>query len=224
MKWLIRALLVALTPAAPALAQAQAQSEDARLAACIDRIDRDPANAYEDGLAWLGQGNRPAARHCTALALIALGHEDEGAARLEQLANDKDAGSLEARAVYLAQAGNAWLLADAPDAAVLTLTNAMKLRPRDADLRKDRARAYVVLEKWTEAGKDLDASLELSPGDPEALRLRAQALMRMDRLDDAWRDIVQAMRLAPKDVDVLVMRGAIREAMRARGMKDPDGL
>ncbi len=213
-------LLVAAT-GAPAVAQ---QDEAARLEACIARIDQDPENAYEDALAWMGKGARPGARQCTALALIALGEEAEGAARLEQLANDKDAGGLDERGVYLAQAGNAWLLAGAPEAAVVTLTNAMKLRPRDGALRKDRARAYVMQKKWDEAGKDLDAAIELSPGDAEALRLRAQALMETGKLEDAWTDVSAAMKAAPRDVEVLVLRGQVREAMRAKGMKDPEGL
>ena len=83
---------------------------------CIEKIDKDAEAAYQDGLSWLSRGNRPAARHCTALALIALGHEAEGAARLEELANAPDGGTLEERGVYLVQSGNAWLMAGMPDA------------------------------------------------------------------------------------------------------------
>jgi len=215
-------LCVALAAAAIPLAAAQ-QSETARLRACIEKIDTAPKEAYEDGLAWMGMGARPAARQCVALALIALGQEAEGAARLEQLANDKDAGSLDQRGVYLAQSGNAWLLAKMPDAAIVTLTNAMKLRPSDGDLRKDRARAYVMLAKWTEAGKDLDAAVELSPGDAEAHRLRAYALLKMGRLDDAWTDIEAALKQSPDDVSSTVLRGDIREAIRKKGLSDPTG-
>jgi tetratricopeptide (TPR) repeat protein len=216
----MRAALVAalILAAPPAAAQ---QGEASRLQECIDKIDRDAEAAYQDGLAWMATGNRPAARHCTALALIALGQEAEGAARLEQLANAKDGGSLEERGVYLAQSGNAWLLARMPDAAVVTLTNAMKLRPSDGELRKDRARAYIALKKWNEAGADLDAAIEWSPGDAEAHRLRAFALLQIERFDDAWKDVEQALKLSPKDVDAAVLRGDIREAMRRKGLADP---
>ena len=155
---------IALALAASPAAFAQ-KSESERLQNCIDKIDRDAEEAYQDGLTWLARGNRPGARQCTAMALIALGQEAEGAARLEELANATDGGSLDQRGVYLAQAGNAWLLAKMPDAAVVTLTNALKLRPRDGELRKDRARAYIMIKKWQEAGKDLDNSIELSPGE-----------------------------------------------------------
>jgi tetratricopeptide (TPR) repeat protein len=215
-------ILAALAFAAPA-AVAQ-QSESGRLQDCIEKIDRDAEAAYQDGLAWMAAGNRPAARHCTALALIALGQEAEGAARLEQLANAPDGGSLDERGIYLAQSGNAWLLARMPDAAVVTLTNAMKLRPSDGELRKDRARAYIALEKWNDAGADLDASIELSPGDAEAHRLRAFALLQLERFDDAWKDAEAALRISPRDVDAAVLRGDIREAMRRKGLNDPAGL
>jgi tetratricopeptide (TPR) repeat protein len=200
------------------------QAEAARLNACIETIASDPEAAYEDGVNWLGLGARPAARQCVALALIALGQEEEGAARLEELANAADAGSLDARAVYLAQAGNAWLVAGAPEAAIVTLTNAIKLSPRDAALRVDRARAHMTMKAWDRAGADLDGALELSPGDGEALHLRAHALLEAGRLEDAWLDVKLAMRARPADVDLLVLRGRVREAMRAKGLPDPEGL
>lgn len=214
-------LLSLLVSAAPS---AFAQTEEQRLEQCIAQIDKDAEVAYQDGLSWLAKGNRPAARHCTALALIALGQEAEGAARLEELANAPDAGGLEERGVYLAQSGNAWLMAGLPDAAIVTLTNAMKLRPDDGELYKDRARAYVLQKKWDEAGKDLDSAIQLSAGNAEAFRLRGHVLLKLNRLDDAWKDVETAMRLAPKDIDVIVLRGDVREAMRLAGKDDPSGL
>ena len=211
-------LLIVFAPAA------LAQTEEEKLQQCITQIDKDAEVAYQDGLSWLARGNRPAARHCTALALIALGQEAEGAARLEELANAPDAGGIEERGVYLAQSGNAWLMAGMPDSAIITLTNALKLRPDDGELYKDRARAYVLLKKWNEAGTDLDSAIQLSAGNAEAFRLRGHVLMKLNRLDEAWKDVQVAMRLAPQDVNVIVLRGDVREAMRVAGMEDPAGL
>ena len=92
-----------------------AKAEDARLEACVERIETDPENAYEDGLAWTAEGNRPGARQCTALALIALGSLESGAERLQALATAPDGGTMEQRALYLSQAGHAWLQAGAPE-------------------------------------------------------------------------------------------------------------
>ncbi len=219
MRYLLVASLV-LAAAAPAFAQ----TEKVRLEQCIEKIDRDAEGAYQDGLSWQAIGNPPAARQCTALALIALGEEAEGAARLEELANAVDAGSAETRAVYLAQSGNAWLMAGMPAEAVVTLTNALKLRPGDGELFKDRARAHVTLKQWTDAGDDLDRAIIQSAGDAEAFRMRGHVRLKQNRLGEAWLDVQEAMKLAPQDVNVVVLRGDVREAMRMQGLEDPAGL
>ncbi len=219
----MRTLLVAsfiLCGAAPAFAQ----SGDQQLRQCIEKIDVDAEAAYQDGLTWLSRGNQPAARQCTALALIALGEEAEGAARLEELANAADGGSLEERGVYLAQSGNAWLMAGMPDAAIVTLTNALKLRPTDGELYKDRARAHLSMDKWAEAASDLDKAMMNAAGDAEAYRMRGHARLKQNELATAWSDVEVAMQLAPSDLNVLVLRGDVREAMRLRGIEDPAGL
>lgn len=224
----MRSLMIAaalLTCAPAAFAQPSAQDEEGRkLQACFDQIDRDPEIAYQDGLTWISRGNRPAARHCTALALIAMGQEAEGALRLEELANATDAGGLDERGVYLAQSGNAWLLAGMPDEAIVTLTNAMKLRPSDGELYVDRARAHVMNRAWADAIKDLDIAIARSAGGSESYRLRGHARLKLNRLPEAWSDVEAAMRLAPTDVKVVVLRGDVREAMRLQGMEDPAGL
>lgn len=217
---LMAVVMMALVPGAGA----QTQSVAARLNACIDKIESDPDEAYEDALAWAQERGPPEARQCVALALIGKKLYQEGAYRLESLANDNDAGGLEQRTMYLAQAGNAWLLASMPDAAVLTLTNALKLAPKDPALFIDRARAQMAMKKWPEARKDLDAAIGFSPGNSEALGMRAKAKLESGELDGAWKDVKAAMALAPKNVEDLVLRGQIREAMRAKGMKDPEGL
>jgi tetratricopeptide (TPR) repeat protein len=153
-----------------------------------------------------------------------LGEEEEGAARLEELANAKDGGTLDARAVYLTQSGNAWLLAKRPEAAIVTFTNAIKLKPQDAALRKDMARAHITLRQWENAGESLNTALSLSPGDGEALRMRAMVLLNMDRLPEAWEDVELALKFSPKDVEAVLVRGDIREAMRKKGMRDPTGI
>ncbi len=214
----VACVLLAASPAA------FAQTEKEKLEQCVEQIDRDAEVAYQDGLTWLSKGNRPAARQCTALALIALGQEAEGASRLEELANAPDAGGIDERGVYLAQSGNAWLMAGMPEEAIVTLTNAMKLRPSDGELFKDRSRAHVQLKHWKEAASDLDSAIVLSAADAEAYRLRGYALMKQNQLDAAWQDVVAAQKLAPKDVNVLLLRGDVREAMRRQGMDDPAGL
>jgi len=191
-----------------------AKAEDARLQACIDKIETDPENAYEDGLAWTFEGNRPGARHCTALALIALGSYDTGAQRLEALATSSDGGSTEQRALYLSQAGHARLQAGAADLAVVSFTDALKLAPGTLDLLLDRASAYILLAEWDKALSDLDLALANSPGHGPGYQLRAEVHLAKRAYDLAMRDVRAAMEADPSNIDTLVLRGRVREAIR----------
>jgi tetratricopeptide (TPR) repeat protein len=220
---LLAGSLLLAAPSAFAQGLTGAQDEAVRLAECRKKIETAPDQAYEDGLAWMTIGARPAARYCVALALIGLGQEEEGALRLEQLANAKDGGTLDARAVILGQAGNAWLLAGKPDAAIVAFGNAIKIVPSNAEGHKDRARAYMIKSDWESAGKDLDTAIELSPGDGEALRMRGHNLMKLKRYDDAWADAVASLKANPKDVEAALLRGELREAARKDGRPDPAG-
>ena len=69
--------ILALAIATLAMTQSSSATIEAReadrLEACVAKIEVDAEEAYEDGLAWIYQGNRPGARQCTAMALIALG-------------------------------------------------------------------------------------------------------------------------------------------------------
>ncbi|MFC7292234.1 hypothetical protein [Hirschia litorea] len=197
-----------------------AAEEVQRLEACLEKLETSPEDAYEDGLAWMAETNRARARHCTALALIELGKIEEGAARLEDLANAPDGGSIGDRAVYLAQSGNAWLLAHRYEAAELTLTNAIRLSPEDHELYKDRARARVMLKNWFGVDSDVSEALRLKANDIEALKIRIQARIELGELQLAHQDVQVAMALAPKDIDVLVLRGDVREAQRKEAARN----
>lgn len=186
--------------------------EQEKLNACLQKLDEAPSEAYEDGLAWLSEGNRPGARYCTAMALIELGETAEGAFRLEALANAPDGGSLEDRALYLAQAGNAWLASNLPEEALLTLNNAIRLNPEDPDLLIDRARAHLLMENWVLGETDLTDALERQPGAFDAYLLRAETRLRQNRLDEAMNDVLQARAIDPENIEALLLRGRIREA------------
>lgn len=200
-----------------ATAQQIEHDEQARLDACLALTDTDPDAAYEAGLAWLGQsGGRPKARFCTAMALVAKGVYDEGAYRLEMLANAPDAGSMEQRLVYLAQAGNAWIAAELPDEAIIALGNALKLAPKNPGLLVDRAAAFLMKGEAQRAIGDLNVALEQAPDLADALFLRARAFLANDQPELALSDIEAARAIEPANVDMVVLRGDIREAIRVR--------
>lgn len=202
-------------------ADADRLAEAARLDACIAKLDEDPEAAYEDGLAWVGEGGRPFAKQCTALALIELGHAAEGAARLEDLANADDGGSLSQRIVYLTQSGNAWLVAGQPEAALVTLDNAIRLSPADPHLKADRATALMTLNRWNDALSDLDDALGYLPRDGGILKLRAETRLNIGDLTGARQDVVSAIAIDPEDIDAYVLRGRVNEAERVRAEDPP---
>lgn len=206
--------LISILLASIAVMQTASVDESTRFQTCLETIEGDAEAGYEYGLAWTYQGNRPVARQCTALALVALGQEAEGAARLEELANAVDGGSIQQRTIYLTQAGNAWMQAGAPEAAELALTNALKLAPRDADLLLDRASAKLMQENWTAAVTDLDTALDIKPGNGPAHHLRAEAHFNLNQLEQAQDDVYAAMQADPENIDTLLLRGRVREAQR----------
>lgn len=59
-----------------------------------------------------------------------------------------------------------------------------------ATFYKNRAAAYLKLEKYEQALKDCDKSLELEPNEPKALYRRAQAKENLGRYEEAYRDAI----------------------------------
>nr|WP_070958489.1 hypothetical protein [Hyphomonas sp. Mor2] len=211
---LVSVLLSGILPIAQSASEDIARAEMERLQACIEKIETAPEEAFEDSLAWLSNGNRPKARYCNAVSLLALDRLEEGAARLEALATAPDAIELQDRILYLAQAGNAWLAGNYPDAAIVSLSEALKLEQDDPDIFKDRAAAYLAVERWLEGVDDLNTALELRPNDAEALSLRARAHLATENLPAAKADMEEALSMEPENIDILVLRGDIREAIR----------
>lgn len=195
-------------------AQADRLVEAQRLDACIAKLDDDPEGAYDDGLKWINEGGRPYARQCTALALVELGQAAEGAVRLEDLANAENGGSLSQRVIYLTQSGNAWLLAGAPEAALVTLNNAIKLSPNNPLLKADRAAAYMALGQWTAAARDLNIAKRSRPYDTSMLQMRAETRLNLDDLEGAKADIDAALAIDHTDIKTLLLRGRVIEALR----------
>jgi len=194
--------------------------EAQRLDACIAKLDTDPEGAYDDGLKWINEGGRPYARQCTALALVELGQAAEGAARLEDLANSENGGSLSQRVIYLTQSGNAWLLAGAPEAALVTLNNAIKLSPTNPLLKADRAAVYMALGQWTDAARDLNIAKRSRPYDTSILQMRAETRLNLDNLEGAQADVNAAMEIDGTDIKTLLLRGRVIEARRLASKDD----
>jgi len=191
---------------------------DAKHKACLERIAEDNELAYEEAMIWQDEGGGRRAKHCVAMALYALGHEDEAAARLDSLAIASDGGNKKMRADFYAEAANFWLVDGQADRAYKSASEGLKLRKDHIDLRIARARAYAMLERYDYAEIDLTSVLKFSPNNADALRYLADAKMKQGRLNEAKTDIERALRADPTKVETALLRGQINEAIRLEAL------
>jgi tetratricopeptide (TPR) repeat protein len=217
---LLPALVLALSPllAAPA-AQAKPETiDDAKeYQTCMTLAKSKPDDGWEESLAWASMGGGEPARHCGAIALIELGKYDEAGHRLEDLANETKRGDA-IRAQMLAQAAQAWLLANNVDRADADQRAALKLAPDDPGILIDHAITLAQVHHYQDAINDLSQVLARQPNRIEALTLRASAYRYLGDFAAARTDIDHALQLDPTFPDALVERGILR---RLSG--DPNG-
>jgi tetratricopeptide (TPR) repeat protein len=202
----------------PHSAEADAETYDR----CMKLARQNPREAQTLAQAWHAQGGAHPADHCAAVALIGLGKYQEGATRLQALAQAMIMSAPAAlRADVLDQAGQAWLLAGDPVRAYVAEGQAVSLHPSDPDLLIDRAEAAASAGYLDRAVADLDRVLESHPDRVDALIYRASAYRALDRLDPARADIDKALARAPHSAAALLERGNIRrlegDATGARG-------
>ncbi|MBV8916397.1 MAG: tetratricopeptide repeat protein [Acetobacteraceae bacterium] len=175
---------------------------------CLGMLNTDPSGAIAFADTWTGGGE--AAAHCRALSEVALGEPDRGAEALDKLAATSTAPPA-ARAMVFGQAGQAWMMAGAPDRAYASATQALALSPDEPDLLIDRAIAGTSLERYREAADDLTHALEFDPRRVDALVMRAAAWRQLGLLDQAEDDIDRAFAEDADNPDALLERGIIRQ-------------
>ena len=196
-----------LMPAGAVLAQALDGAQEYK--ACLVLAKNNPEAGWEEALTWQSLGGGEASRHCAAIALIGLGKYGEAAARLETLANEsvREDG---VRAEMLAQAAQAWLLADNVGRADSAQRGALLLAPGNPDILLDHAVLLAQVNHYAEAAKVLSTLLRAQPNRVEALTLRAAAFRFLDNLPGAEDDIDQALKLDPDFPDALFERGILK--------------
>lgn len=185
--------------------------------ACMVLAKKSPEEGFESALNWRDLGGGDAAEHCVAASLISLGHHTEAAERLETLAH-KPKQNPSVRAGLLAQAAQAWLLADQAARAEAVLTVAMKLTPDDSALYVDRAQARAALKDFQGALEDLNHAIAREDRRADAYVFRATTYRFLDKLELALADVERALSLAPTHAEGLLERGNLR-----RLRQDNDG-
>lgn len=193
---------------------------DQKHKACLERIAEDSELALEDAMVWRSEGGGRRAKHCEAMALFALGHEDEAANRLDTLAKASDGGSPSMRANFYAEAANFWLASENPTKAYSSSTAGLEIAKNHIDLRIARARSYAMSGRYDFAETDLTSVLFFDAEHVDALRYRADARLQQDKLSEALTDIEKALSLDFENVETAVVRGRIKEAIRLKGRDD----
>jgi tetratricopeptide (TPR) repeat protein len=179
---------------------------------CLAVLTDDPDGARQIADAWAAAGGGDGAAHCQGLSLIATGHPDLGAERLEQLAAASLAPDL-AKATIFAQASQARLMANQAGKARDDATRAVGLAPGDAELLILRALASEAAGRWDDAIADLTRALTLDIHRADVLALRAAAWRRTDRLELAVADTDRAIALDPDNAEALLERGIERQRL-----------
>jgi tetratricopeptide (TPR) repeat protein len=177
---------------------------------CLGLLRRDPDGALTFAESWDAAQGGEGAKHCGALALLALGEPEKAAERLEALARN-GAGSATARAAIYSQAVQAWMMANQSGRAFGAATMGLTIAPGDLDLMLDRAVALGTLGRYAEALEDLARVLEADPDRAEAWVFRAASLRHLDRVEQAATAVDRALRLAPENAEALLERGIIRQ-------------
>jgi regulator of sirC expression with transglutaminase-like and TPR domain len=210
--WIVAAPRVALTAeeVLPVPPEPPRLADGPEMERCLALLRTDAEDAQAFARRWDAEGGGEGARHCDALAMLALGDPARAAERLEALALRSRAGGT-ARAAVFAQAAQAWLMAGQPNRAFGATTMALTLTPDDADLLVDRAVALGSLTRYREAIADLDRALAIAPDRAEALVFRAAAWRHLDRTENALRDIARALAISPDNPEALLERGILRQ-------------
>lgn len=205
--YVILAFAAAFGLAAPPVF-AQAIDPRREYATCMADARANPKEGFDHATQWLGLGGGDAARHCQGAALIGMGQHEEGAQRIENLAQNMQANAY-FRAELLAQAAQGWMLASKYDRAEATLTAAIKLDPENNELYIDRAQAMAERGDLENALRDLNFVLSRDPLKSDAYVFRASAYRQLGKTDLASADLVTALQINPAHVEAFLERGML---------------
>jgi len=215
-------LALALSLAAPALAQSPATDPGRRYSACMAQARAEPVKALNAAQEWFREGGGMAARHCVAIALYGAGQFVEAGTQLEQLGREMTGQSAQLRAEVFAQAGQAYQAARLGEKALSMQNASILLDPRNADIWVDRSITFAAVSAWREAASDLSRALELSPSRPDVLVLRAAAWRNSGDSAKALADAEAALRIEKDYPDALLERGLARRLRNDRAGSDAD--
>lgn len=175
--------------------------------ACLQAALVDPEATFEKALKWRDLGGGAPARHCAAVAVYALGHFKEAAARFEAIVHEEKNLPAKLQASLLSQAGHAWRNAGENERAASALGAALKHDPDNLDALIERSLMRAAAKQYWEAIDDLNQVIDLRPNDADALVLRASVYRDLESIELAGDDVARALTLDPAHAGALLERG-----------------
>ncbi len=174
---------------------------------------QDPKAAEDSARTWLGLGGGDPAKHCIAVALIGQQRFGEAAESLENLATTMKQPIARLQSEMLAQAGQAWMLANNSERAIQAQTAGLSYQPDNIELLVDRSIAFATREEFWEAVDDLNKAFEMNPQRTDILVLRASAYRRLEAIELALDDLNRALEIDPGYPEGLLERGIVYRMM-----------
>ena len=218
---MLNLLSTLLLVAAPASAQPLPTLNEVQFDECLKLAGTDPASAVTEASLWAQQGGGYLARACHGYALATDFNFDLAIPMLTEAAKLAEEKGDSRAARFWAQAGNAAIAADQPDAALDALNKALASQNLEsterADSEVDRARALVALGRPADAEAALTSARQLSPENGTAWLLSATLARRMSKLPDALTFIQTSAALLPRDAAVALEAGNIAVAAGDEG-------
>ncbi len=200
----IPALLLASAVTAP-------PNANPRYLDCITLVEADLEVGRLAAQQWAAEGGGADAQHCLAVADIAAGFPKLGAARLEDIAQRKDAGDDYVRARLLAQAAYSWLQANELMLAEQAINHAFTLTPDSGELQLTAAQVHAAQKKWPQVVAAVAAAENSGFISSTAYVLRGRAYTELGDYQTAAQDVVNALSIDPTKLDALVLRGELQQ-------------
>lgn len=193
------------------LAAATSSFEGSRYDDCVALVEGNLEVGRIAAQQWVTEGGGANARHCLAIADLKAGFPKLAAARLEEIADRKDAGDDFVRARVLAQAAEAWLEAKENGYAEKALSKALELVPDSGELQLTAAKVYGAQERWQEVIDAVDAAEKAGFVSAATYVLRGKAYYAFADYETSAQDVVNALTLEPTNLDALVLRGDLQQ-------------
>ncbi len=207
----IISIIAAITASTAAEPSVVILPETSHYQECIALIKVDIEDGRRAAQQWVSEGGGADARHCLALADLEGGFPRLAAARLEEIAQRKDAGDDFVRARVLAQAAEAWLKAEETSHAERTIQEALVLVPDAGELQLTAAKVYAALERWQNVINAVDAAEQAGIVSAETFVLRGRAYYSFGNYETAAQDVVSALSIAPTNIEALLLRGDLQQ-------------